>query len=61
MGLFREINDMGTTVLVATHDETLMAEFPSRTIELSAGQVISDQYPALVSNGGFGSSKGALR
>ena len=32
MQLFLEINEMGTTVLIATHDKALMEEFPSRII-----------------------------
>lgn len=43
MQLFSEIQDMGTTVLIATHDETLMQEFPARVIELQGGRMISDQ------------------
>jgi len=43
MSLFLEINDMGTTVLIATHDEGLMDEFPARTIRLQSGQVVQDR------------------
>jgi len=43
MSLFLEINDMGTTVLIATHDEGLMDEFPARTIRLQGGQVVQDR------------------
>ncbi len=42
MTLFNEIREMGTTVLVATHDETLMDEFPARVIELFKGRIASD-------------------
>jgi cell division transport system ATP-binding protein len=42
MTLFNEIRDMGTTVLVATHDEGLMDEFPARVIELFQGRIASD-------------------
>ncbi len=42
MSLFREIYEMGTTVLIATHDELLMEEFPARVIELKSGQIKSD-------------------
>lgn len=45
--LFREICSMGTTVLIATHDEFLMKEFPARTIELEQGMMLSD-------SGGYG-------
>jgi cell division transport system ATP-binding protein len=43
MQLFLEINEMGTTVLIATHDKALMEEFPSRIISLNKGRIISDQ------------------
>ncbi|MBY0371691.1 cell division ATP-binding protein FtsE [bacterium] len=42
MTLFSEIREMGTTVLVATHDESLMQEFPARVIELFQGRIASD-------------------
>lgn len=45
MSLFKEIHSMGTTVLIATHDEILMDEFPSRTIELEHGVMIADRNP----------------
>jgi cell division transport system ATP-binding protein len=43
MSLFQEIQEMGTTVLIATHDETLMQDFPARVIELRHGTIISDR------------------
>lgn len=43
MSLFREIHEMGTTVLLATHDEQLMEEFPARSIHLKQGKVVSDE------------------
>jgi cell division transport system ATP-binding protein len=43
MQLFLEINEMGTTVLIATHDKALMEDFPSRIISLNKGRIISDQ------------------
>jgi cell division transport system ATP-binding protein len=43
MSLFLEIHDMGTTVLIATHDEMLMNEFPARTIQLEKGTMLSDR------------------
>lgn len=43
MALFKEIHSMGTTVLIATHDENLMDEFPSRVIELEHGVMIADR------------------
>jgi len=43
MALFSEIHAMGTTVLIATHDEALMREYPARVIELKKGVVVSDR------------------
>lgn len=43
MGLFREINEMGTTVVIATHDEGLMEDYPARVIELRGGRIASDR------------------
>ena len=43
MQLFQEIHEMGTTVLIATHDETLMQEFPARVIELKKGKIHLDR------------------
>lgn len=41
MQLFLEIHEMGTTVLIATHDESLMDEFPARVIQLERGSSFS--------------------
>lgn len=43
MALFQEIHQMGTTVLIATHDEFLMGAFPARIIQLQQGLMTSDQ------------------
>jgi len=43
MSLFQEINEMGTTVLIATHDEFLMEDYPARIIELRGGRVVLDR------------------
>ena len=40
MSLFQEINDRGTTVLVATHDRELIARFGKRVINLERGRVL---------------------
>ncbi|HEU0077136.1 MAG TPA: ATP-binding cassette domain-containing protein, partial [Longimicrobiaceae bacterium] len=45
--LFREINAMGMTVLMATHDLELVRAHPEyRTIELSHGEVVFDSAAA---------------
>jgi cell division transport system ATP-binding protein len=43
LSLFREIHEMGTTVVIATHDEHLMEEFPARVLELHSGRVVRDK------------------
>jgi cell division transport system ATP-binding protein len=43
MSLFQEIHEMGTTVLIATHDDILMQECPGRVIELQGGMMIADR------------------
>ena len=42
MELLIEINKMGTTVIVITHDDALVDEFNKRVIALEKGQIISD-------------------
>lgn len=42
MSLFREFNDVGTTVLIATHDLPLIASLPYRIMTIKSGQLISD-------------------
>ena len=40
--LFREVNAAGTTVVVATHDKHLIADFGGRVILLDKGKVVDD-------------------
>ncbi len=40
MPLFREIREMGTTIIIATHDKGLISSFPGRVIFLEKGRVI---------------------
>lgn len=42
MELLIEINKIGTTVIVITHDQKLVDEFNKRVIALKGGQIISD-------------------
>jgi len=42
MQLFQELNGLGITVVVATHDLALAKQFPFRTITLRMGQVRQD-------------------
>ena len=41
IGMLKEINAHGTTVLVATHDRELLRRFGRRVIHLSAGRVVT--------------------
>jgi len=43
MDLLNEVNVRGTTVVVATHDPSLLSRFPRRTIRLEKGRVIADE------------------
>ena len=43
MLLLKEINELGTTVLVVTHEKDLVNAFKKRVVELDGGQVISDR------------------
>jgi len=40
--LFKTINYQGTTVLVATHDRSLIEAHPARTLVLEKGQIVQD-------------------
>ncbi len=43
MELLNQINQTGTTVIVVTHDNTLVNEFNKRVIHIEKGRVVSDQ------------------
>ena len=42
MSLLQEINNLGTTVLVVTHEQELVRRFDKRVIAIDEGMVISD-------------------
>ena len=42
MSLLQEINKLGTTVLVVTHDMKLVQQMGNRVVSLKSGQVVSD-------------------
>ena len=42
MGLFERFNQVGVTLLIASHDLTLIATLPYRTFTLGAGRLVSD-------------------
>lgn len=41
--LLQKINDFGTTVLVTTHDETIVNKLDKRVITLKGGRIVADQ------------------
>lgn len=43
MDLLRDVNVRGTTVLVATHDQTLLTRYQKRTLRLEGGRIVSDE------------------
>ena len=43
MLLFEKINEMGTTVLVVTHEKELVNAFSRRVVAIEAGQIVSDE------------------
>jgi cell division transport system ATP-binding protein len=43
MDLLTQVNVRGTTVMVATHDTSLIARYQKRTIRIERGQVVSDE------------------
>ena len=42
LNLLKKINQLGTTVLIVTHDRELVTKFGGRIIELDKGRVVSD-------------------
>ncbi len=45
MEMFKRINEAGTTVMVATHDQEILQQFPARTLTLHDGNITSDSAP----------------
>lgn len=43
MALLQEINDSGTTVVVCTHDATMVNKLKRRVIEISGGRLVRDE------------------
>lgn len=43
MTLFEKINELGTTILIVTHEKALVDEFEKRVVVIDNGEVISDQ------------------
>lgn len=42
MNIFEDIHKKGTTVIMATHDDSLIQKFPHRTIVISDGEIVHD-------------------
>ena len=42
MGLFESFNNIGTTVLIATHDLELIKHLPHRLLTLNEGRLVAD-------------------
>ncbi len=47
MELLTEINKLGTTVVVVTHEQRMVSEFNRRTIKLEHGKIVSDTRKAV--------------
>jgi cell division transport system ATP-binding protein len=43
MQLFKELNRLGTTVVVATHNDPLVGRHPARVLRLSHGRLVEEQ------------------
>ncbi len=43
MTLFEKINELGTTVLIVTHEKGLVDEFEKRVVMIDNGEIVSDQ------------------
>jgi cell division transport system ATP-binding protein len=42
MQLLNEMNRLGATVIVATHNDSLVQRYPSRSLRLAEGRLITD-------------------
>ncbi len=45
MDIIADANARGTTVMVATHDPTLLDRYPHRRLDLSEGRLVTDERP----------------
>lgn len=43
LDILQEINDIGTTVIIATHNASIVNDLKKRTITLDHGQIVSDE------------------
>jgi len=51
--LLQKINELGTTVLVVTHEKSLVDEMERRVIAIDGGHIISDRTGGYVTNGEY--------
>ena len=51
MSLLEKINDMGTTILVVTHERELVNRFSKRVVAIESGRIISDAAGGYYGNG----------
>ena len=51
MSLLEKINDMGTTILVVTHERELVNRFGKRVVAIKSGRIISDAAGGYYGNG----------
>ena len=49
MNIFEEINKSGTTIVMATHDKTIVDRMRRRVIALEKGKIVRDE-----AKGGYG-------
>ena len=49
--LLEKINDMGTTILVVTHERELVNRFGKRVVAIESGRIISDAAGGYYGNG----------
>ena len=53
MQLFKELNRIGTTVIVATHNESLVARHPAPALHIAGGRLTASTGPAIGRDGGL--------
>ena len=56
MDLLIRINKLGKTVLIVTHDEELLRRYHKRTVEIRAGEIVSDR----IGYGSFAAENGGI-
>lgn len=57
--LFEELNKLGTTIVIATHNESLISRFSHPVLSLSGGEVRMRRAPAAAGAGAGGAGQGS--